>query len=301
MGIVLLAALALQDSVERALERLHSDDIAERARAEIELALLGDPAAAPLETLALGSDPELRARAKTILAMIERGRRLPSSLARRLPRLLRKDHSLFELLSFDLLEGERAFFARRAARDLRLPPAVWYRTVWGHAGAEDLAAAALRGPAPELRAYALAALQEVDPAGAVRLAASLLRSSSPDLRVQAAWTLGEAGPPSAAGDLKTLLRDPVPAVAESAAWAIRRLAPAADIRIRAAPPAALPRADQLLIFAKAVDRRDVAWREGADMRSVAWTDVRAALESRLDPAWKVVLRDGEARFERRGK
>ncbi len=301
MALALLAALSLQDAVDRALERLGSDDVAERDRAERELALLGEAAAARVEERALGSDPELRARARAVLAMIERGRRLPPSLARRRPDLLRGDPSLTELLSLDLDDGERAFFARRAARDRSLPPNLWYTTVRGRAGASDLADAALRGPSPAFRAYALAALQEADPAGAVRLAADLLRSPSPDLRVQAAWTLGEAGPPSAAGALRPLLRDAVPAVAESAALAIRRLAPGADIRGPAAPAGALPRAEQLRIFAEAAARADVPWRKGAELRTVAWTDVRAALDSQLDPAWRVVLRDGEARFERRGK
>lgn len=212
----------LQDPVERAIEKLRSEEIERREEAELELALLGEPAARALVRLAEDPDREVAARARRALEKNRRAARLPASLSARVPRLLQRDLPLAEILALSLTEEEKRFFARRAARDLTLAPPTWYGVVRRRAPAPDVALAVRRGGSPELRAYALAALQELDPAGSVRLAAELLRSAEPPLRLQAALTLGEAGPPSAAGDLRRLLRDPSPAVAEGARIALLR-------------------------------------------------------------------------------
>jgi HEAT repeat protein len=285
IALMLLSATAQTggDPVAGAIEKLHSDRIELREEGVRELALLGDAAARALQPLLVDEDPELAARAKRALEMNRRTSALPRSLAVRRPSLLERDVPMAELLALPLSPDEERFFAARAADTLDLPPSTWYRIVRSRVPATALARAFREGRSDTLRAYALAALQEVDALAAVRVATTLLRSPSVELRVQAAFTIGEAGPVSAAADLKRLLRDASPAVRDAAAIAIRRLAPAADV---AAPPApALSRADALTVFASAVDGRAIddpvlftpVPRARDAPASLEWIDVMSAL------------------------
>jgi hypothetical protein len=220
--LAVVLALALQD-VADAVNRLSSDDIAERDQAELDLALLGDPAARELEKLRESGDADLAGRAARALTMNRRRRGLPESLCRREPRVLERDWSLAELLALKLTPDEEGFLGPRAARDWTLPAHVWLRVARGHGRACDYAEAAKRAPDEALRAAALTALADVEPASAVRLAAEWLRSPSIARRAAAARTLGDVGPASSAADLQRLTNDPVPGVAESAKVALRRL------------------------------------------------------------------------------
>jgi hypothetical protein len=274
-------AILLQES---ALEKLHSDRIDLREEGVRELALLGDAGARALEPLLSDPDPELAGRARRAYDMNRRARALPATLARRMPSLLERDVPLRELLALALTRDEERFFADLAARSGDLPPSTWYRLVRGRASADDLARTLRARPS----AYALAALQEADPRAAVRAALDLLRSPSVEMRVQAAFTLGEAGPASVAAELKRLLRDPAPAAREAAAIAIARLVPRADVPRPAVAPLPLRRADQLAIFAAAVDGRSIddpvlfspTPRDKDAPASCDWCDVRDALATR---------------------
>ncbi len=261
--IVVLLAVLLQDPVTSAIDRLSSDDIELREQAERDLALLGDPAARALEKLLESTDGDLAGRAKRALAMNRRRTRLPESLCRRVPAVMDRDWTLGELLGLGLTEAEEVFFAPQAARDWSLPAPTWYRVVRGRVAAASLADAAKRGPTENFKAWALAALQEVDPKSAVRLAAEGLRSASASLRVQSVLTLGDVGPPCAAGDLKRLLDDPV--AGPAARIAIASLVPSADLRGGRATPPALSRPDQLMKFARA---------PGKVIDDISWTDLK---------------------------
>lgn len=221
--LAVVLALALQDGVADAVRRLSSDDIADRDQAELDLAMLGDPAARELERLRESGDADLAGRAARALTMNRRRRGLPESLCRREPAVLARDWTLAELLALKLTREEEAFLGPRAARDWSLAPDVWLRLARGRGRACDYAEAAKRAPDERLRAMALAALADVEPASAVRLAAEWLRSTSIARRAAAAQVLGEAGPPSAAPDLRRLTNDPVPGVAEAATAALKRL------------------------------------------------------------------------------
>jgi len=298
--LMLAIALLAQDPVGDAVRLLESGDIEERQKAEMQLALLGDAAADRLAPLMESEDPELSARARRSFEKNRRHRRLPPTLAIRIPSVLDRDLTVMELLALPLSDAEGAFFARQAVRVLTLRPSTWYRLSRGKASPADLLDAARRAPSPTLRAYALSALQEADPASAVCVAVEALRSSSPEVKIQALFTLAETGTLAAAAEMKRLIRDPNAAISEAAELSLLKLIPGADIRRRDLKAPASPRAGQLSMYAAVLDRGlpgEFKWA-APPPGELLWTDALKTIQACLEQGVTAEVNEGRLVLKR---
>ncbi len=208
--ILCLGLLALQDP-PALVERLGSDDIAERADAELRLKDLGARAVDALRGAVGSENRELAARAGRLLRAIELRGALP-------PALLREFPGCEDRLTGHPEEWTSIFSAAASRIRERAPGAP---RVLGPADLDPLLPGALRGArsAKELSGVMEAVdefrLRGVDPA-----LREFLRKPSPELRAQAARSLiSYSGAEEFSGDLLPLLADP--STAEPAAQALR--------------------------------------------------------------------------------